>query len=501
MSVSIYIMTHVPFTPPEDPVYIPLQVGRTLHDDFGYQGDDTGDNISEKNPYYSELTGLYWIWKNVSVPGYLGLCHYRRYFLNDSGSLMTESDYLRIFAQYDVILSKPQSGDFDYQTVYGRSHDIRNLDMTGQVIRELYPEYYATFRQVIAGTSCYVGNLFAAPRILFNTYCEWLFSIFSVLETRIDVSDYDDYHKRVFGFLSEQLLIVWVKYNRLSCYEAPVGLLQEKAETIELKKKLQTLLLEGTITDTWQYLCSALDKRPDLSLELSDFSQDLTAIEHILNICRIEEEEGLPTLLQFSRDLGTLLRHFRLLLSILGHIQNNTATDEEIRYLLDCRISYKAIVYMMQNFKLLADTPQIWLNTFALIYANAGEYLAALSFLDEALAVCETNRNTLHNIITILERMGQTDLTTEYCQLYHAAPRRIVIFMGGAIPVLNYLAEQYATSAEALGCTVYRYDKSDMEQSYQNLLLFREYGLDAAIVFNNVGFQMFLGSGKSLWDQ
>ena len=85
---------------------------------------------------------------------------------------------------------------------------------------------------------------------------------------------------------------------------------------------------------------------------------------------------------------------------------------------------------MMQNFKLLSDTPQTWLNTFALIYANAGEYLASLSFLDEALAVCETNRNTLHNIITILERMGQTDLTAEYRQLYHAAPRRIDNFYG-----------------------------------------------------------------------
>ncbi len=58
MFVSIYTMTHVPFTPPEDPVYIPLQVGRALHDDLGYQGDDTGDTISALNPYYSELTGL-----------------------------------------------------------------------------------------------------------------------------------------------------------------------------------------------------------------------------------------------------------------------------------------------------------------------------------------------------------------------------------------------------------------------------------------------------------
>lgn len=501
MTVSIYTMTHVPFKAPEDPLYIPLQVGRALHEDLGYQGDDTGDNISVQNPYYSELTGLYWIWKNVDDADYLGLCHYRRYFLNDNGALMTEDDYLRLFAQYDVILSKPQSGEYDYQTIYSRSHDIRNLDMTGQVIRELYPDYYDTFQSVIFDKSCYIGNLFAAPKELFYAYCKWLFSIFSVLEKRIDVSDYDDYHKRVFGFLSEQLLIVWVKHNKLSYYEAPVGLLQEKAETINLKKELQNLLQTGSVTDTWQYLCTALDKRPDLSLQLSDFNQDLTAIEHILNICRIEEAEGLPTLLQFSRDPGTLIRHFRLLLTILEHIEHNDATEDEIRYLLDCHVSYKAVLYMMQNFKHLSGTPQIWLNTFALLYADAGEYLTALSYLYEALAICETNRNTLSNIVTVLEQMGQPELAEEYRHVYHTAPRRIAVFMGGDIPVLNYLAEQYAVSTENLGHTVFRYDKSNMEESYENLILFRENGLDGAIVFNNVGFQMFLSSGKSLWDQ
>ena len=130
--------------------------------------------------------------------------------------------------------------------------------------------------------------------------------------------------------------------------EAPVGLLQEKAETISLKNELQSLLHTGSVTDAWQYLCSALDKRPDLSLQLSDFNQELILIEHILNVCRIEEEEELPTLLQFSKDLDTLIRHFRLLLSIVEHIGNNIATEEEIRYLLDCRVSYKAIVYTMR---------------------------------------------------------------------------------------------------------------------------------------------------------
>lgn len=499
MSISIYTMTHVPFTPPEDSIYIPLQVGRALHDDYGYLGDDTGDNISIKNPYYSELTGLYWVWKNVTSADYLGLCHYRRYFLNQASNLMTEADYMDILSQYDVILARPKSGPYTYRSVYGRSHDIHNLDMTGAVMQEIYPTYYETFQDVILGNKCYVGNLFVASRELFDAYCEWLFTIFSVLEKRITINENDDYHKRVFGFLSEQLLIVWVKQNQLSYYEAPFGLNQEKAETITLKQNLQSLIQGGDLSAAYQLLCHSLDRRPDLSLEMSDFDQELTAIEHILNICRIEEQEGLPTLLQFSGDFTILIPHFRLLLVILEHIQNDCSEEDEIQYLLACKISYKAVLYLLQNFRQFS-TPQICLNALAHIYAEAGEYLTALSFLNESLTICESNRNTLFNIIFVLEQMGQSEMAEEYRELYVAAPKRITVFMGGRIPVLNYLAEQYALSLENLGHIVFRYDKSNMEQSYVALKNFRENGLDASIVFNNIGFQMFLSSGKSLWD-
>ena len=64
--VQIYVMTHKPFTRPADPIYVPVHVGRsawlTAHPGeeselLAYVGDDSGDNISDQNCYYSELTG------------------------------------------------------------------------------------------------------------------------------------------------------------------------------------------------------------------------------------------------------------------------------------------------------------------------------------------------------------------------------------------------------------------------------------------------------------
>ena len=79
MSTKIFVMTHRNFEVPKETCYIPLQVGKAVNADLGYMGDDTGENISAKNCYYSVLTGLYWVAKNVTDADNLGLCHYRRF--------------------------------------------------------------------------------------------------------------------------------------------------------------------------------------------------------------------------------------------------------------------------------------------------------------------------------------------------------------------------------------------------------------------------------------
>ena len=88
MSVTLFTMTHKKFQEPEDAIYVPLHVGHACGEDFGYAGDDTGDNISEKNCYYGELTGVYWVWKNVHTTDYVGICHYRRYFCTEEGWIL-----------------------------------------------------------------------------------------------------------------------------------------------------------------------------------------------------------------------------------------------------------------------------------------------------------------------------------------------------------------------------------------------------------------------------
>ena len=70
--VWVVVATHKAFEMPTDKMYIPLHVGaegKTDENgnalDLGFQKDNTGDNISDKNAQFCELTGLYWAWKNL----------------------------------------------------------------------------------------------------------------------------------------------------------------------------------------------------------------------------------------------------------------------------------------------------------------------------------------------------------------------------------------------------------------------------------------------------
>ena len=78
-NIKVVVATHKKYKMPKNEMYLPLHVGAEGKKNIGYTKDNTGDNISQKNPFFCELTGLYWAWKNLEAD-YIGLAHYRRHF-------------------------------------------------------------------------------------------------------------------------------------------------------------------------------------------------------------------------------------------------------------------------------------------------------------------------------------------------------------------------------------------------------------------------------------
>lgn len=251
MNIKILVATHKAYWMPEDDVYLPLHVGKEGKQDLGFIGDNTGDNISNKNPHYCELTGLYWAWKNLRC-NYIGLCHYRRYFSHCSFrnncntkkmNIFQRNDYEKLLKQYDVIL--PKKRNYYIETVrshYEHAHYKKDMDEVQHIIEELYPEYLPSFKNVMDSTSLYILNMFVMNKELFDDYCKWLFSILFSLEQRIDIVNYNVYQARVYGFIAERLFNVWILNQNLNIVEVKVTNLEPEnwARKISnfLKRKL-----------------------------------------------------------------------------------------------------------------------------------------------------------------------------------------------------------------------------------------------------------------------
>lgn len=210
MHTKVFVMTHKKIAEIPDDMYIPLHVGREGKEDFGYLGDNTGEHISSKNNNYCELTGLYWLWKNFHCD-VIGICHYRRYFIHEE-QLITKEKIEELLSRYDIII--PNGSSTGQKTTYEQYAEIhcsgKDLDVCREVIAEKYPEYVQAFDVAMQSALVSIGNMWITRKDIYDRYCEWLFDILFEVEKRIDISTYDDYQKRVMGFLSERLFRVWL---------------------------------------------------------------------------------------------------------------------------------------------------------------------------------------------------------------------------------------------------------------------------------------------------
>ena len=230
--IKIIVATHKKYQMPEDELYLPLHVGCEGKENIGYIGDNTGDNISLKNSSFCELTGLYWAWKNLNAD-YIGLSHYRRHFTCCKKIPKKEEDKFKVLLtkeQANILLEKvdiilPKIRKYYIENLYDHyKHTmyIETLDETRKIIEEQCPEYLTEFDKLHKRTSAHMFNMFIMKKEYLDKYCTWLFNILFELEKRIDPKQYDSFHARYLGRISELLLDVWINTNNLKYEEIKV---------------------------------------------------------------------------------------------------------------------------------------------------------------------------------------------------------------------------------------------------------------------------------------
>ena len=193
---------------PKDDIYLPVFVGAANIEDYSYpyQRDDEGNNISDKNYYYCELTGLYWAYKNLKAD-YIGLCHYHRYL--DLKGVKIED--------HEIIL--PKKRNYYIETIYDQyrhAHGSVGLDTAREIIKTDYPEYLRAFDQHMSDRSGHNRNLFIMRYDILVRYCDFLFDILFKIEEKLGEQD------RLYGYISERLMDVFIYKNRYDFIETKV---------------------------------------------------------------------------------------------------------------------------------------------------------------------------------------------------------------------------------------------------------------------------------------
>lgn len=235
--VWVVVATHKAFEMPKDKMYIPLHVGAEGKVDgagnpldLGFQKDNTGDNISERNAQFCELTGLYWAWKNLNAD-YIGLVHYRRHFRglnkrkneNLFENVLTYKQVRPLLDRYKVIV--PKKRRYYIETLeqhYAHNHFIEELDTAKEILLEKYPEYADAYDKAIGRTWGYMFNMMILRKDLLDEYCTWLFDILFEMTDRLDKKNsgnnyagrnLSSFENRFPGRVSERIFNVWLEYQ------------------------------------------------------------------------------------------------------------------------------------------------------------------------------------------------------------------------------------------------------------------------------------------------
>ena len=247
MSLSIYVSTHKEgFVPTAEP-FVPIQVGAAmLNESFCDLKDNTGLNISHKNKNFCELTAQYWVWKNGKQSDYVGFCHYRRYFdvsrrvqhtlykkentIENFFEANQQESFERILEGSDFIVAKPFRYYHSIANTLSTIIQADDLAILERVIEEHFPDYREAFVFFMYHnnkiSSC---NMFITRWELFEQYSKWLFAVLEKVELEIKISAYTT-PARVFGFLGEALLNVFLLRNKFRIQEKPLIVFRDDVE-------------------------------------------------------------------------------------------------------------------------------------------------------------------------------------------------------------------------------------------------------------------------------
>ncbi len=220
----VLVAAHKPYWMPTDRLYLPVCAGGDRNGPIeGYASDAEGDSICQKNPRYSELTVLWWGWRNLDCSA-LGLVHYRRHFAGaGERRTLSSGDVAELLGRTSVVV--PKARNYVIESVashYAHTHDAAHLEALRAAVVAVNPWRRDAFDAVMAGTRAHMFNMLLMKREVLDPYCTWLFDVLARVEATLDFSGMSAFEERCVGRLGEFLLDVWLRSEGVPYVEVPL---------------------------------------------------------------------------------------------------------------------------------------------------------------------------------------------------------------------------------------------------------------------------------------
>lgn len=424
----LIVSYHKPSRIFNDPLYFPINAGRALLEQKyndglvsldeknwlldNTAGDDTGDNISELNYSFCELTAIYWVWKNyekIEYPDFVGFCHYRRIFDVDSKTFdVFLGNHQIVYAGLENI-----SQDLEKLTVYeqfSNNHKKTDMERCLEYFKNNDTEFYNSLIEYLElpfGKSA-LYNMFIMPKDVFFEYCELIFGMLFNIKEKFNLSSYSFYGSRIFGFLCERITGAFLyhkfkhgfslkksvpfffdeKYIKVK----PSTSFAENIEVIDVFASKKELLLQKNIVSIAIPMNVAEPDLTFLTLEscIDNSSSDCNC--HIYLFCNADLNAKRVVLKKIRNYFGNILsqkNNFGLSLvipskSLLQDII--TADQNAVRKIID----NPSLWFFLLDSKICQDNNIFWLNSGYLFNDNCSVMAEKMRISHKALCGCES---------------------------------------------------------------------------------------------------------------
>lgn len=171
---------------------------------YNYLLDSSGDNISHLNKHFSELTGIYWIYKNTNHK-FVGVNHYRRFW--------DEIQLNNIEFRKDTLYLRTVTFNQSVMSQYIEHHGEYGIDLLKYASKlGLIPILPDFIDNLDKENVLYSGNnLMIASGDIFYPYCQFIFNcLFPLYDLcKNDIKDFPTSQIRLMGFLSERIQTIF----------------------------------------------------------------------------------------------------------------------------------------------------------------------------------------------------------------------------------------------------------------------------------------------------